>query len=661
MVVSPSALRRFLSFGIGFATLAGATAATAATVTGFAPDRGPAGTEVVIVGTGLQSATQVYFGTTEAPGEILARAATSVRVRVPPNAFSGPISVFTGTGAATSSQIFVAAPRIELFEPAFGIPGTEVQLFGANFATGLAGGRGQVTAVTFDGQAAQFQVVALNQLRAVVPPNARTGPIRVVNEAGSATTPVPFHVAAVLSGFAPPRARPGDTIEIRGSNLGQALRVEFGTAPAAFAAQSPTNLLAVVPTNAVRAALQIVTPAGAAFTSSNFVVLPRIISFHPPTGSTGTNVVLEGGGFQGVTDVQFNGVKASFTATSPTRVTAVVPAGATTGPIKIVTPDGDFTTEASFTLPPRITAFTPGTGRRGDTVTVDGQNLNGVTRLLFHHAEAPFTVVSPTRLTAVVPALATTGRLTLESPAGSEVSAATFTVLPVLDGFSPNTGPFGTAVHLAGAGLTNLAWVRLGDADATFTVIDATNVRVVVPLAAFSGPFHVRTAGGVEVSSSASFFVTGAQPVLNAFQPATGNAGTSVTLTGLGLRTASQVTFGSVNAPFTVVSGTELRATAPAGVTTGRIAVTTLDGIAVSASDFIVDSGVVRLAIEVAEGQLVLRWPAGATDYTLESSTVLGPDAAWAAVPGTPVVQGAQRTLTLPLPGTGTRYFRLRQ
>lgn len=658
MVVSPSALRRYFCFAIWLATLAGATAAT---VTGFAPDRGPAGTEVVISGTGLQTATQVYFGTTEAPGEILARAANSVRVRVPPNAFSGPISVFTGTGAATSSQFFVAAPRIELFEPAFGIPGTEVQIFGANFATGLPGGRGQVTGVTFDGQAAQFQVVALNQLRAVVPPNARTGPVRVINEAGSATTAVPFHVAAVLTGFAPPRARPGDTVQIDGRNLGHAFRVEFGTAPAAFTSPSPTNLLAVVPTNAIRAAIQIVTPAGAAFTSSNFVVLPRIISFHPPTGRAGTNVVLEGGGFQGVTEVQFNGVRAAFTATSPTRVTAVVPSGATTGPIKIVTPDGDFTTETSFTLPPRITAFTPATGRRGDTIQVDGQNLNGVSRLLFHHAEAEFTVVSPTRLSAVVPALATTGRLSAESPAGTESSSGTFTVLPVLDGFAPNNGPVGTAVHLAGAGLTNLASVHLGDASATFTVIDATNVRVIVPLAAFSGPFHVRTTGGTEVSSAGNFFVTGAQPVLSSFQPASGSAGTSVTLTGLGLRTASQVSFGTINAPFTIVSGTELRATAPAGVVTARIAVTTLDGIAISPADFVVDSAPVGLTVAVVGGQLVLRWPASAAGFALEASVSLGADAAWTGVSEAPVVEGAHHTVTLPLPGTGSRYFRLRQ
>jgi hypothetical protein len=45
-------------------------------------------------------------------------------------------------------------------------------------------------------------------------------------------------------------------------------------------------------------------------------------------------VTITGSGFVGATSVTFNGVKASFTVKSGTEITAMVPGGAATGPIR---------------------------------------------------------------------------------------------------------------------------------------------------------------------------------------------------------------------------------------------------------------------------------------------------------------------------------------
>jgi hypothetical protein len=657
MGVSRWSLRAFLTSVLA----SGILQAWSATITGFSPTAGPPGTEVTIAGSGLQTATAVLFGGQNAAGEIVSISPGSVRARVPANALTGQISVFTSaSGAATSAQIFVAAPRVEEFDPLIGTPGTVVTITGANFATGLPGGRGTVTEVRFNGQPAAFEIPAINQLFAVVPTNATTGPITLVNEAGSFTTFLSFQVPGSISGFAPAMGKPGDQVEVRGRNLGNAIRVEFGLALAAFTSASPTNLIALVPTNAVNSRIQVTTPAGIAAASSNFVVLPRIISFTPAFGSAGTNVILEGGGFHGITRVEFNGVAATFTPQSSTRVSAVAPNGVTAGPITLVTTNGTFVTEVPFEVPPRITSFSPATGVRGDTVTIDGQNLGGVTRVRFNAAEATFTVVSPTRLTAVVPQLATSGPVRVEGPAGMAASTSIFTVLPVLDGFTPMSGPPGSAVNLMGSGLTNVASVRLGDLEATFTVINSTNVRAIVPLGAFSGPFRIRTAGGVEAAAPGNFFVDGAQPVLTSFSPPSGSAGTSVTLTGQGLRTAARVQFNGVDATFMVASASQVTAAVPAGATTGPIAVTTLDGIAVSPAPFVIGGDAeVALQAQRGEGTLILSWPASATDFVLQASPALGPGAVWQVVPEPPVDAGGLRQVTLPLPGTGERYFRL--
>src|SRR5439155_19361922 len=64
-----------------------------------------------------------------------------------------------------------------------------------------------------------------------------------------------------------------------------------------------------------------------------------ILSFTPPSGRAEvTNVHILGTGFDGTTDVTFNGVSARFQILSSTEVRARVPFGATTGPIRLSTP-----------------------------------------------------------------------------------------------------------------------------------------------------------------------------------------------------------------------------------------------------------------------------------------------------------------------------------
>jgi uncharacterized repeat protein (TIGR03803 family) len=60
----------------------------------------------------------------------------------------------------------------------------------------------------------------------------------------------------------------------------------------------------------------------------------------PASGSIGTPVMILGTRLSGATSVSFNGVAADFTAVSATEITTVVPAGASSGKIEVVTPAG---------------------------------------------------------------------------------------------------------------------------------------------------------------------------------------------------------------------------------------------------------------------------------------------------------------------------------
>jgi hypothetical protein len=61
-------------------------------------------------------------------------------------------------------------------------------------------------------------------------------------------------------------------------------------------------------------------------------------------------VTISGTNFAGATAVAFNGAAASYSVNSATQISATVPAGASSGPISVMTPGGTATSSSSFTV-----------------------------------------------------------------------------------------------------------------------------------------------------------------------------------------------------------------------------------------------------------------------------------------------------------------------
>jgi uncharacterized repeat protein (TIGR03803 family) len=72
----------------------------------------------------------------------------------------------------------------------------------------------------------------------------------------------------------------------------------------------------------------------------------------PTADRAGTSVVILGTKLTGATRVTFNGTPATFTVESSTAIGATVPAGATTGPVQVVTPSGTLTSNVNFQILP---------------------------------------------------------------------------------------------------------------------------------------------------------------------------------------------------------------------------------------------------------------------------------------------------------------------
>lgn len=140
---------------------------------------------------------------------------------------------------------------------------------------------------------------------------------------------------------------------------------------------------------------------------------------------------------------------------------------------------------------------------------------------------------------------------------------------------NPTQGPSGggTLVTITGTNLSGTTAVHFGTRSATsVTNVSPTEVTAVSPSGSGVVGVTVTTPGGT--SNPQSFFYIGA-PFKQSLSPAAGSTagGETVTITGTGLSTATNVAFGANNATPAVVSDGRITVAAPAG-SAGSVGVT---------------------------------------------------------------------------------------
>ena len=172
---------------------------------------------------------------------------------------------------------------------------------------------------------------------------------------------------------------------------------------------------------------------------------------------------------------------------------------------------------------PTITSFTPSNGGPGTVVTITGANLNGATAVAFGGtAAASFTVTNDTTISATLGSGAT-GTIAVTTPGGTATSTATFTIRPVITGFTPSNGGAGTVITITGTNFTGATAVTIGGtAAASFTVGSSTSLTATVGSGA-TGAITVTTPGGTATSSTSFTYITA--PTITGFTPTSAGAG----------------------------------------------------------------------------------------------------------------------------------------
>ncbi|MFI8236024.1 beta strand repeat-containing protein [Streptomyces sp. NPDC085866] len=549
-------------------------------LTSLAPGQGPTsgGTVVTLTGSNLTGATAVAFGAVAAVSFTVV-SATQVTATAPQGA-AGPVNVTVTTPGGTSNSLsytYVAAPALTSLAPGQGPTsgGSVVTLTGSNLTGATAVAFGAVAAVS-------FTVVSATQVTATAPQGA-AGPVNVTvtTPGGTSNSLTYFFVGAPTLTALTPSLGPGGAVTLTGTNLTGATAVTFGAAAAvSFTVVSATQITALAPVGSGVVNVTVTTSGGTSNSLSyTYVATPTLTGLVPIQGPTSgrTVVTLTGTNLTNTTAVKFGTAAAvSFTVLSDSQVTAVSPPGPV-GPVQVtVTTRGGTSGGLShyYVGAPALTGLAPSQGPTsgGTVVTLTGSNLTGATAVAFGAVAAvSFTVVSATQVTAVAPAGgAGPVQVTVTTPGGTSNSLAYFFVsAPALTGLAPSQGPTsgGSVVTLTGSNLTGATAVAFGAVAAvSFTVVSATQITATAPQGA-AGPVNVTvtTSGGTSNSLSYTYVAT---PTLTGLAPSQGptSGGSVVTLTGSNLTGATAVEFDAVAAvSFTVVSATQVTATAPAG------------------------------------------------------------------------------------------------
>ena len=168
---------------------------------------------------------------------------------------------------------------------------------------------------------------------------------------------------------------------------------------------------------------------------------------------------------------------------------------------------------------PVITEFSPLSGAEGDAILIRGDGLAGTIEVKFNGVPAQFEVagdIDPRRrmIVARVPQKATTGPITVTTEQGTVTTTDPFVILdgkPVIESFSPASGPPGTTIQIHGQNLKYATSVLFNGqkAERWGVGIDPVIIHLLatVPATATTGPVTVTGPFGSAISE-ASFTVT---------------------------------------------------------------------------------------------------------------------------------------------------------
>ena len=350
----------------------------------------------------------------------------SVSVVVPPGAMTGPITVTNNAGATMTSGYFYLAPWVTAFTSRARV-GETLTLSGRSFRA--------VSSVSFGGVVTTNLTVVSNMLMTVVvPPGApAAAPLTLESPGGRFITVSNFVLAPRINGFSPSSGAVGTLVTVSGFGLSRVTQVLFGGASATPVSVTATQVTVKVPFSAGTGFVTVSGSSGTDESLTLFHASPQLSTVNPNLVKVGETVTLSGTNLLGASAVLFgtNRLAAKvFTVVDNRRITALVPEGASSGWVWVVTPGGEASGgPVSVQGPvPVISGFSPALGGVGTEVRIVGVDLGLPAIVRFSGVAASVVSATTNGLLARVPVGAVSGRISVETAAGAAFSAQDFLV-----------------------------------------------------------------------------------------------------------------------------------------------------------------------------------------------------------------------------------------
>ncbi|GAB3639824.1 hypothetical protein GCM10027423_04600 [Spirosoma arcticum] len=311
-----------------------------------------AGEKLPVFGRNLLDVSAVSLGNVLVPFRILS--STQIEATVPALPTSGAVAVSVsgvgGSHTATDPLFFFLMPSNITVNPTRQGRSKPISISGQNLY--------RITDVRINGQSVPVtERVEGSQLFVNIPADGTSGPVTIVNRAGSAqSAPLVVVQKPVVTDIIPAKAKPGDRIVLRGDFLLNAQVFFTGTTTTAAEAgknEDPERWV-LVPNGAQTGPLRIVNSAGETATGS--VTVLRLVSgidFSPKTAKVGDMIVLTGQNLTSVQEIRFgNGTSpgGKFLIDGAGQFVVTVPTGATTGQICLTNEAGTACTSANLTV-----------------------------------------------------------------------------------------------------------------------------------------------------------------------------------------------------------------------------------------------------------------------------------------------------------------------
>lgn len=398
----------------------------------YGPSPALRGSQLTFIGKNLDKVSKVILPDNIEITDIEVVSNEQIKVTIPQNAGVGYVKLVSGSAELTSKTLLTYTEPISITKispnpvkagQTLTIEGDYLNLiqkviFADNVEVECKGERGKI--------------------EVTVPREARTGTIIL---ADTATIPVELESEIELQVVLPSvdkvldltGKKPGDVISIPGKDLDL---VEFVKLPAGEAIDfevKDNTLSFTLPEGATDGSIVMVAYSGVPVTIAGIgMAVPADLAATPATGiKTGTTITIKGVNMDLITTVTFPGVEEAVTPSSKTatQIEVTTPEGATSGDLVLNTASGNTASVVITTLKPAVSSYNPASVAAGNTVTLNGENLDLVASVTFGgNAVVEVTPASATALSVAVPVAAETGEITLTMKNGETVLCPSLTI-----------------------------------------------------------------------------------------------------------------------------------------------------------------------------------------------------------------------------------------